>query len=286
MPTAPQVTALHSGLKSGVVGLAGDLGTRLSNSEAIFRYVEAYKPIPASPDFNEDGKVDIQDLLRMIESWGRNDPSVDIAPPPFGDGVVDKKDLEVLMGYWQKEILPVSLIAYWRLDEEAGEIAADIAGDNDGTLVGDPVWQPTGGKVGGALQLDGSDDYISTAFVLDPKAGPFSVFAWVKGDSPGQTILSQASGADWLLTDAPQGRLMTGLSAPAGRFPAKPLVSECVITDGQWHLVGFVWDGTNRMLYVDDVEVAKEIQAPWLHQQAACTSERVTSLQQAPTGSA
>jgi hypothetical protein len=53
---------------------------------------------------------------------------------------------------------------------------------------------------------------------------------------------------------------MTGLSAPAGRFPAKPLVSECFITDDAWHRVGFVWDGSNRILYVDDVEVARDTQ--------------------------
>jgi hypothetical protein len=36
-----------------------------------------------------------------------------------------------------------------------------------------------------------------------------------------------------------------------------PLESEAVITDGQWHHIGFVWDGSYRSLYVDAVEVAK-----------------------------
>jgi hypothetical protein len=34
--------------------------------------------------------------------------------------------------------------------------------------------------------------------------------------------------------------------------------SESVVTDGQWHRVGFVWDGSYRHLYVDGVEVAKD----------------------------
>ena len=38
------------------------------------------------------------------------------------------------------------------------------------------------------------------------------------------------------------------------------LVSEAVITDGEWHRIGFVWDGSNRTLYVDDVVVAKDTQ--------------------------
>jgi hypothetical protein len=34
-----------------------------------------------------------------------------------------------------------------------------------------------------------------------------------------------------------------------------------VITDGNWHRVGFVWDGSQRILYVDDVEVAIDTQS-------------------------
>jgi hypothetical protein len=34
------------------------------------------------------------------------------------------------------------------------------------------------------------------------------------------------------------------------------LQSQTVITDGNWHRVGFVWDGSQRILYVDDMEVA------------------------------
>ena len=38
-----------------------------------------------------------------------------------------------------------------------------------------------------------------------------------------------------------------------------PLYSHVVITDGNWHRVGIVWDGSNRILYIDDVEVVSEI---------------------------
>jgi hypothetical protein len=38
-------------------------------------------------------------------------------------------------------------------------------------------------------------------------------------------------------------------------------LSQAVITDGDWHRVGFTWDGSNRILYVDDVEVAKDAPA-------------------------
>jgi hypothetical protein len=37
-----------------------------------------------------------------------------------------------------------------------------------------------------------------------------------------------------------------------------PLLSQTCVTDGNWHRVGFVWDGSYRHLYVDGVEIAKD----------------------------
>ncbi len=42
---------------------------------------------------------------------------------------------------------------------------------------------------------------------------------------------------------------------------SRDLVSPKVITDGQWHHVGLTWDGTNRVLYMDDAEVAQDTQS-------------------------
>jgi gluconolactonase len=207
------------------------------------------------PDFNRDNKVDIQDLLELIRSWGQNDPSVDIAPPPFGDGVVDEKDLEVLMTYWGQDVYDPTLLAHWKLDETEGMIAHDAAGGNDAAVVGNPLWQPEGGQIGGALAFDGKDDQVSSPLVVNPAEGAFSVFAWVKGGAPGQVVLSQPKEADWLM-EAPDGGFKTGLMGTGRR--GKTLASPAVITDDAWHRLGLVWDGTNRILYVDDTEVARD----------------------------
>jgi hypothetical protein len=218
-------------------------------------------------DFNGDEIVDIQDLLKLIESWGKDDPSVDIGPMPWGDGIVDVNDLEVLMSYWQQEILPPELAAYWKLDEAEGSIAQNGVTDNDGMLHGEPLWQPEGGKVGGALQFSGAGDFVSTDFVLNPEDGPLSAFAWMKGGAPGEVIISQTdgnygTGATWLGINATDGNLMTGLvPPPVGRFITQPMLSETVIIGDQWHHVGFVWDDAYRSLYVDGVEVAKDATA-------------------------
>jgi hypothetical protein len=106
--------------------------------------------------------------------------------------------------------LPPELVAYWKLDETEGDIAYDSAAVNDAVAFGGGLWQSEAGKVNGALHLDGVDDCVSTPFILNPADGPFSVLAWVKGGAPGQVVISQQAGINWLMTDA-EGKLMTGV---------------------------------------------------------------------------
>jgi Tol biopolymer transport system component len=194
-------------------------------------------------DFNGDGIVDSADM------W------------PWGDGIVDVQDLIVLAEHLFEEVYDPTLVAHWKLDEAEGDIAYDSIGVYDGVLNGVPTWQPTGGAVDGALEFDGIDDYVSTSFILDPADAVFSVLAWVKGAAPGQVIISQTGGANWLLADPSEGKLRTSLLRPGGgRTAPQPLISEFIITDGNWHRIGFVWDGSNRILYVDDVEVGRDTQ--------------------------
>jgi hypothetical protein len=250
------------GLYVGSVGdkiyaIGGSVPTILSTVEEYDTGLGA-----PSPDFNGDSLVDIKDLLRLIESWGQNDPTADIAPPPFGDGTIDALDLELLMSYWEQPVDDPTLLAHWALDEVEGIIAYDSAGVNDAVVVGGAAWQPNSGQVDGALHLDGIDGYVVAGPVLNPAADPFSVFAWINGGAPGQVVLSQANGANWLRVDPDFGCVTTELSPSAvGRFVPQPLKSEYVITDGQWHRIGIVWDGANRTLYVDDMPVAEDTQA-------------------------
>jgi acyl-CoA thioesterase-1 len=107
--------------------------------------------------------------------------------------------------------------------------------------------------------LDGLDDALLTEFDLNPQDSPLSVFAWVKGGAPGQVILSQKSGINWLMADPVTGALITEFRG--GSRHGGALSSQTVIADDQWHHVGFVWDGAARTLYVDDVPVAQDAQS-------------------------
>jgi hypothetical protein len=210
-------------------------------------------------DFTGDGKVDVEDLLAMIASWGRDDARYDIAPVPFGDGAVDAEDLELLMAYWEQEVDDATLIAHWKLDEAEGATASNSAGSHVATVFGDPLWQPVDGQVGGAIQLDGAT-FLTADFVLNPANGPFSVLAWVKGGAPGQVIVSQEGGANWLMLDPIAGSVMTELWS-GGRSSTK-LSSDICISDGDWHRVGFSWDGiSHRSLFIDGVLAAEDTQA-------------------------
>ena len=203
-------------------------------------------------DLNNDLKVDLTDMLIMVDHWGEDYSLCDIGPTPFGDGIVDVEDLKVLADY----IIPKP-VAHWKLNEVEGNFAYDNTGNYDGELNGNPVWKPVGGVHDGALELNGNDNYISTPFILNPGQQSFSVFVWIKGGSPGQVILSQTGGANWLYADSAEGKLMSELKGP-GRSGL--LLSQIIITDGQWHRVGLVWDGSKRMLYVDSAMVAEDTQ--------------------------
>ncbi len=214
-------------------------------------------PILPVVDFNGDGQVNGRDVVIMTQCWGQDDPVCDIGPTPFGDGIVDEKDLFALAEYLEEAVVDPTLVAHWAMDETEGITAHDGAGGNDGTIMGLPLWQPAAGAIDGALELNGMA-FLTADSVLSPAGGPFSVVAWVNGGAPGQVIVSQGGGANWLMADAAEGTLTTELTKP-GRAGG-PLLSQAVITDGNWHRVAVTWDGENRKLYVDGVLAAEDTQ--------------------------
>jgi N-acetylneuraminic acid mutarotase len=242
MPTARSGLAT-SAVNGKIYAIGGWVGT-----STVLTTVEEYDPYPLVVDFNGDEKVNFKDFSMLAEYWYRDDS-------PFVSHMMDDEYLSGFAEYW---LADYRLIAHWKLDETEGTIAYDSIGSNDGTLNGDPNWQPTAGKVDGALKFNGTDNYISTDFVLNPVSGPFSVFAWIKDGEPGQVIICQTDGTQgsaWLYTESSEGKLKTNLMDAF--FP--PLESESVITDDQWHHVGLVYTGEyHRCLYVDGVEVAKD----------------------------
>jgi N-acetylneuraminic acid mutarotase len=237
---------LGSGTVNGKIYVIGGMKTAGGGHPGV-RTMYEYDPAFIVTDFNGNGTVDTKDLLKLIEAWGQDDPSLDIGPTPLGDGMIDAADLEVLMSHWGQEVDDPTLRACWKLDETDGDVAYDSAAVNDAIVMGGAQWQPDAGRGSGALQFGGIEDYIKTPFKLNPADGEFSVFAWIKGGTPGQVILSQENGVNWLMADPELSTLRTDVSDPVtqsrrGSVGGEPLVSQTVIADGNWHRVGLVWD--------------------------------------------
>ena len=214
-------------------------------------------PIEPVVDLNADEIVDAADMCIIIDHWGTDYSLCDIGPMPFGDGVVDVQDLIVLSEYLFENVNDLTLIAHWALDEIESMTALDSISGNNDFIMGAPLWQPAGGKVNGALEFDGIDDCVICGTSPNPAEGPFSIIAWIKGGSSGQVCISLPSAADLLAVDA-EGKLMTDLNV--SNQSATTLQSEVLVTDGQWHRIGLVWDGKRRKLFVDGITVVEDTQ--------------------------
>jgi serine/threonine protein kinase len=261
--SAPWQTPVNLGPQ--VNGPGSEVIPRLSSDGSMLYFSRYFGGVwdnwqaPTVPvvDFNGDGRVDGKEVLAIADHLGQNESAHDIGPSALGDGVVDVNDLIVLADYIGTEWVDPTLLAHWTMDEGAGSVAIDWAGRHDAMVGGTVVWQPEG-QIGGALAFDGKTTFArSMSSVVDPGAGPFSVIAWVKGGAMGRVIVSQAGAADWLYLDQ-YGMLTTDLKASGAS--GKSLTSDAFIIDDQWHRVVLTWDGTNRALQMDSVEVARDTQ--------------------------
>jgi len=155
-------------------------------------------------------------------------------------------------------------VGWWKFDETAGTVAADSSGSgNHGTLGGNPQWQPGGGRIGGALNFDGSDDFVVVpqSASLEP-VGSMSVSLWayVTSASGGFADLVRKAGANqggylvrWHHFD---DRLWWRLD----RYGTDPqiFVPDPQVTAGYlnaWHHIAGTWDAATGVssLYVDGV---------------------------------
>ncbi len=146
------------------------------------------------------------------------------------------------------------LVGWWKLDETQGNNAADSSDNNQtGRLVGNPKWQPSGGKINGALEFDGIDDYVNTDNTADMST--WTIAVWAK--SPEAPSSEMPSGPisreknyqiNWNHVD-------DGFRGAAG-----------ICTDGTWYNASFgelrantwyhlaaTYDGENLKAYKDGV---------------------------------
>ncbi len=156
-------------------------------------------------------------------------------------------------------------IGHWTLDEGSGIVVGDSSSNNYDGVLGGLLWYSNvgkGGKVDGALQFDGNNDYVETPFVIDPSANnSLSAFAWIKTADTHGTIMQQLDGSGttgrtYLYIN--NSYLNTNLKNSGGASLADDTIN---LSDNKWHHVGVVWnrDTDTRQLYIDGAVVKSDV---------------------------
>jgi len=117
-----------------------------------------------------------------------------IAGDLSGDCRVDFEDLALAASQWMQASCDAEtgLIAHWKLNESSGSTAVDSSGSEYNGIVAGASWNPAGGVLGGALQFDGDNDYVSITQGYEGIIGsnPRTCAAWIKTDQPSGGIMT------------------------------------------------------------------------------------------------
>ncbi|MBN2377692.1 MAG: LamG domain-containing protein [Sedimentisphaerales bacterium] len=143
-----------------------------------------------------------------------------------------------------------ALVAHWGFDQSQGSSALDSVGGNNGDLNEQPLWRAGLGKIGGALEFNGSSDCVSVAneAVFDLR-DQIAVAAWVKVrafDTDGVIIAKGSDG--WGLRCDSANRTFR---FACGAGPEMSVAGTGSVGVDQWHHVVGVYDGQEIRLYVD-----------------------------------
>ena len=96
------------------------------------------------------------------------------------DCAVEVRDLLIFLDLWLDADFPTQdLIAHWKMDGDPH----DSAGDHNGTVYGNPIWDPNG-YINGALNFDGEGDYVEVPVDEELNVEQITMAAWVKTDDP------------------------------------------------------------------------------------------------------
>jgi hypothetical protein len=155
-------------------------------------------------------------------------------------------------------IANAELVGYWKFDEGSGNVAYDTSDyANDGTINGGPEW--VAGKIGAALEFDGSDDYVDCGNAPSLNInGNITIAAWVKTTSTAHGYFV-SKGTTWdeighYAIGQEYNVPLTFQLEIAGSGGAVELDSNVAVNDGQWHYIVGTYDESVLKVYVDGVE--------------------------------
>ena len=152
---------------------------------------------------------------------------------------------------------PSRLVAWWKFDNDAN----DSAGDNHGTIDGNPTYAD--GKVGQAISLDG-DDYVDfgNPDLLNFGTGDWSISAWIKTKQSGIEDTDKgtifANGADGgggirFTLAVNEGQLNSITLTTDDDAHKSQAIGKTAVNDGAWHHVVGMRNAGQLRVYVDGV---------------------------------
>jgi len=143
------------------------------------------------------------------------------------------------------------LAGWWKLDDGAGTTARDSSNyGNHGTLMNGPQW--VAGTINGALQFDGTDDYVdcgngASLNVTDE----ITIAVWVKTNDAGNGEHNPyvAKGDQSYAMKHHPSNSIEYFIYDGGWFVARYAVDNSF--NGVWHHLTGTYDGTDLKLYID-----------------------------------
>ena len=177
----------------------------------------------------------------------------------IGDSLVNEPITSVLISLSDMEgafsKFDPNLVLYLPLEEGSGTMTKDLSGwGNHGTLVNGPTW--TTGRVGKCLSFDGSDDYVRCAIFNGVPSYYLTVCAWIKTSSTSeQSILTQGRSpsnySNVYNFKVKNNKLQFWDYTGTAYGFNESQYSNTTVTDGNWHFVCFVKNGTSGTYYLD-----------------------------------
>jgi hypothetical protein len=148
--------------------------------------------------------------------------------------------------------------SYWAFNESSGTTASDSWGTRHGTLVNGPTW--VAGKKNNAVNLDGSNDYVSFPSGLVSTLNDFTIATWVyyRSNTGWQRIFDYGSGTSTFMFLTPKSgagnRLRFAIKLNGG---SEQQINAASLSLNTWHHVAVTLSGGVGILYVNGVEVAR-----------------------------